>query len=130
MSKRIRKNSTKKQRMYDRIRKHGIALIDFFKLPASTDPVLLCKKLFQLENKMTDSNTRLCNGYIDQAQADQDEEAVARRLKTVLKDAKRTIKIVINRDPRGYALKIEEPTAFYHRDMGGYGIIAPDLRSE
>lgn len=125
-----RTNSTKKQRMYDRIRKHGLALIDFFKLPASTDPISLCKKLFQLENKMTDSNTRLCNGYIDQAQADKDEEAVARRLKVVLSGAKRTIKLFINRDPRGYALKIEDPTSFYHRDMGGYGIIAPDLRPE
>jgi hypothetical protein len=52
------------------------------------------------------------------------------------------VPIFVNRDPRGYALKIDSewmaeargrdefydtPTRQLHRDMGGYGILAPDL---
>jgi hypothetical protein len=43
------------------------------------------------------------------------------------------VPVIINRDPRGYALKIGDDwmsahhTSRLHRDMGGYGILAPDL---
>ncbi len=43
-----------------------------------------------------------------------------------------SVPVFINRDPRGYALKIDdhymrEHDAALHQDWGGYGIIAPDL---
>lgn len=43
------------------------------------------------------------------------------------------IEVYINLDPRGYVLKIDEGymqenKLDLYRDMGGYGIIAPDLR--
>ena len=37
----------------------------------------------------------------------------------------------VNNDPRGYALKLKSEFVIdkkIHRDMGGYGIIAPDFR--
>lgn len=42
------------------------------------------------------------------------------------------VPVFVNLDPRGYSLKIRdewvrEHDAKIHRDMGGYGIIAPDL---
>lgn len=44
----------------------------------------------------------------------------------------RLVPVFVNRDPRGYALKIsdewmQQHNATLHRDWGGYGIIAPDL---
>ena len=54
------------------------------------------------------------------------------------------VPVFVNLDPRGYSLKIDDEwmseakgrDEFYdtaarslHRDMGGYGIIAPDLTS-
>lgn len=45
----------------------------------------------------------------------------------------RIVPVILNRDPRGYALKIDDEwmrahrDVVLHRDWGGYGIIAPDL---
>jgi len=45
------------------------------------------------------------------------------------------VPVRLNRDPRGYALKIDdawmrEHNVALHRDWGGYGIIAPDLTED
>lgn len=42
------------------------------------------------------------------------------------------VPVFLNRDPRGYALKIDDEwmrkhDAKLYRDWGGYGIIAPDI---
>jgi hypothetical protein len=45
------------------------------------------------------------------------------------------VPVFVNGDPRGYALKIQdeyvsENSLDIHRDMGGYGILAPDLSDD
>jgi len=49
-----------------------------------------------------------------------------------IRQAKPLIRVLLNRDPRGYALKIDDEDMRrldlrLHSDMGGYGIIAPDF---
>lgn len=51
-----------------------------------------------------------------------------------IRNAPPLVPVIINRDPRGYALKIDDAWfvnavrgANLHTDMGGYGIIAPEI---
>jgi len=49
-----------------------------------------------------------------------------------IRKRKPLVPVVINRDPRGYALKIEDEwfkdhDVRIHKDWGGYGILAPDF---
>ncbi len=49
---------------------------------------------------------------------------------TAIRNRKPLVPVFINRDPRGYALKIREEAVMgmrIHRDWGGYGIIAPEI---
>lgn len=116
--------TTKKVKLYQDIERHGTALIEYFHLP-QVDKITLCKQLFRLENKMHRAAEGYCNGVMDEKELEKVEKAVLRRINDILGT---TEGIKINLDPRGYALKIEEPTEFYYRDWGGYGIIAPDFR--
>ena len=134
----------KKQRMYERIEKHGQALIEFFGLP-DQDPVKLSKRIFSIENKAHRAITCLCNtntldlmelnqytGY-DVKQATEEEQdaffdKIMVRIKNVI-SKENMHKVFINFDPRGYALKIkpEFSKGFYNQDWGGNGILAPDF---
>jgi hypothetical protein len=138
--------STKKQRMYENIEKHGKDLINFFGLPEDTDAIKLCKRLFRIEKKAHHATTCLCNtntldllelnqytGY-DVIQATEEEQdaffdGIERALSKII-GADNLKKCFINHDPRGYALKIrseDAKDAKIHKDWGGYGIIAPDF---
>lgn len=49
-----------------------------------------------------------------------------------IRNAPKTVLVFLNRDPRGYALKIDSEyvrahSLAIHRDWGGYGIIAPEI---
>lgn len=134
--------STKKERMYQAIEKHGKELIEFFKLK-DAEPVKLCKQLFRIENKAHHATTCICNTntleYLDHPQAwtlkqatEEEQDAffdgIRKSLERVLgKDNAK--KCFINHDPRGYALKIKEKYSkdFHNKDWGGYGILAPDF---
>lgn len=51
-----------------------------------------------------------------------------RRIERAVLKLLNTDRVWINGDPRGYALKVDlRPGESLHRDLGGYGIIAPDL---
>lgn len=123
------------------IRKHGESLLRAFPNASEKDPVALCKKLRRVETATHLAFERYCNGDVCELEADKAEQIAINRLNKVLNlfgtDWKR---IVINRDPRGYAIKLDstwthnrnavalrdgEPQIY--RDMGGYGILAPDL---
>ena len=124
---------TKKELMYQEIEKHGNNLINVFSLPADTDPVKLCKKLRRIEKKAENLAVMLCNGAIDSEEMDKLEKPLFTLLEKILAFSYRKIPVFINRDPRGYALKIKdnyvrENNLTIHRDWGGYGIIAPDFR--
>jgi hypothetical protein len=85
------------------------------------------RKLRLVENRVNHAALDYCNGEID---SDQWE--------TVAQDAGRAVKRIfgwvpdgffVNGDPRGYALKLDNEKIVLpekiHRDMGGYGILAP-----
>ena len=55
-------------KMYRNISNHGENLKKVFSLPADTDPVKLCKKLFSLETKAHRLAEQYCNGDIEMEQ--------------------------------------------------------------
>lgn len=80
---------------------------------------------------------RLCNGssYGDDAY-ERDVEPIKAELRRLLGLDETKIRVFVNGDPRGYALKIddadiralyEKGVNFDQRDWGGYGIIWPDF---
>lgn len=126
----------KRERMYERIRKHGEDLLLIFPHAAPRDPVALCKRLRQIEVKAHAHALRLCDGP---EYAGGEAEAISKKLlhkvHTVLQFARDSVPVFVNQDPRGYALKIEsewtdENAPRMYKDWGGYGIIAPNLSEE
>ena len=121
----------KKQVMYERIAKHGTDLLTIFPNATIPDAVLLCKRLRMYERKAEVSTTALCNGCSEELQ--KYHEAALERIESKVKKllgVTEDNQIFINRDPRGYALKMTtEFTAnkVSYRDWGGYGILAPDF---
>lgn len=137
------------------IRRHGEALLAAFPNATEKDPVTLCKKLRRIETSLVKPLTDYCNGDFDAGKNGERLDAICDKAKA------RVVKLLfgldiekhshpdcacglfINRDPRGYALKLDDEwTRDYNHhshacladdfkriytDMGGYGIIAPDL---
>lgn len=121
---------TKKERMYRRIQKHGEQLNAIFKTPYA--PIELCKKLRRIETKQHKAGEDYCNGYIDSEQFDKIKIDTRTKLVKLLGDS---VPVMINGDPRGYALKIDD-SIIRERDLdimtdwGGYGLLAPDLTED
>ena len=134
----------KKEKMYAAIEKHGENLNAIFN--TQFDNLTLCRKLFRLERKAHQATTNLCNtntlhlnelnkytGY-DVRQATEEEQdeyfdAILDKVEKILKAKSKGIEIIVNHDPRGYALKIKNAEALtIHKDWGGYGILAPDFK--
>ena len=116
------------------VMKHGENLQAVFGVEG--DPVALCKALRRLEARGAALGLRLCNGpAITEAAADRITAAILDKADKLLGFREKGIPVFLNRDPRGYALKIDdawmrENAPRFHRDWGGYGIIAPDLTAE
>jgi len=110
------------------IEKHGKNLNVIFK--TGIDPVTLCKKLRRLELKAERAAENLCNGTeLEESEAKM--ESVKKSLKKII-GTEHGLRVFINRDPRGYALKIDdedmrEKALSLHMDLGGYGILAPEI---
>lgn len=126
------KTLTKKERMYQRIQRHGEQLNAIFN--TGIEPVALCKKLRRLENKLDWINTQYCNGDITEDDQEALEYEVILKLRKVL-NSKCNYPFYFNRDPRGYAIKLDDEWVRdnkieIYRDWGGYGIIAPDLTND
>lgn len=114
----------KKQAMQDRIEAHGADLLRLFPNATERDPASLCKKLRRIEGR---ANRAACDACNTQHGADAWPKIKANTERAVLK-LLNTDRVWINGDPRGYALKVDlRPGESLHRDLGGYGIIAPDL---
>ena len=122
----------KRERMYKRIEKHGNDLIRLFPDTVELDPIKLCKKLRTIELKAERITLELCNG-VPSARAVAAEaqlEKMHDKVCQILGVARRWQHIFINRDPRGYALKLSGPFSEgkpIYKDWGGYGILAPDF---
>ena len=122
----MNKKLTQQQAMYDRIERHGQYLNIIFK--TQYEPIALCKKLRIIEAKQDKANCDYCNGDITGAQ----HELITERTRNAAINLLGTNgpDIYINDDPRGFALKIQPKDAQaldLPRDLGGYGLLAPDL---
>ena len=125
--------ASKVQELARRIDAHGRELLRIFPNAAERDPAKLCKRLRRLELKGAAFALRLCNGpeYSTPDEADKVGERILADVSALLRPV--GVPIFLNRDPRGYALKVDEAWTREHaptmqRDWGGYGLLAPDLR--
>ena len=138
---------TRKEEQYNQIRKHGEDLNRIFN--TGLEPIALCKKLHRLEVKAHHVTTCLCNtntlnlmelnrftGY-DVQQATEEEQdrffdGIRKSIIKILGEKSKDM-VFINFDARGYALKIKEnysKNLNIHKDLGGFGIIAPEFNGE
>lgn len=138
--------STQKERMYQRIEKHGEDLNRIFK--TKFDNVTLCKKLHSLEAKAHKLAEDYCNGVngVDSENWDEKCKPILEKVYAILNNGKpfedrphqRKVPIFVNGDARGYALKIndafmnllEKQGKTLHKDWGGYGILAPEFNGK
>ena len=123
----------------EHIRRHGQHLLAIFPNASERDPIKLCKKLRRLEKEAHHLALRNCNGdFVSEEECEAAFEKVAAKVASVLypKGDDGCPAFFINRDPRGYALKICNKTmqeryasSPLERDWGGHGIIAPEITS-
>lgn len=121
---------TTKQRaaMYSRIAIQGNALLTAYPAAQEKNPVQLCKRLLRLEREARRLTTAYNNGDLTYEQARQLIKPLAAKLSGILGKGPG---VFVNYDSRGCAFKIEPEEAAgiagLYRDMGGNGLIAPDL---
>lgn len=118
--------------MYQQIEKHGRDLLKIYPEAKEQDPVKLCKKLHRIEAAARRYATDCCNGE-NIPDTEDGQEAKAQWFE----DKAQALlgagpAVMLNLDPRGYALKIKSETVRaaqldIYRDMGGYGIICPEF---
>lgn len=114
------------------IRKHGEQLQAIFPTTIGLDPIKLCKQLRRLEGKANRAACALCSDANGTEKAEEDLDWAERELHKLLGT---DVPTFINRDPRGYALKIDDEwmrkhEVKLHQDWGGYGIIAPEINGK
>lgn len=130
------------------ITRHGETLLRAFPNANEKNPVALCKKLRRIENAVAKPILDYTNGEngVTTEQLDAATQRAEDRISRLLGEPKLwwsdcPVEIIhINRDPRGHALKLDDAwtrkfnDAQYaaklpalYTDMGGYGILAPDL---
>ena len=120
----------RKSRQADQILKHGLKLLRVFECPGfEGKPTSLCKRLRRLEIEGERHAERICSDehYTQEAQ-DRKGDSIKERLLGILGPT--DLKLFVNLDPRGYALKIESEDAEkidIYKDWGGFGIIAPEF---
>lgn len=124
--------------MVRRIEQHGRELLRVFPNAIEQDPLKLCKRLRRIEAMGAAFALRLCNGpeWPSEEAQDADGGKILRKVHKLLNPVGTAARaLFLNRDPRGYALKIDAEwtkanAPSLHRDWGGYGIIAPDLTND
>jgi len=109
----------------ERIINHGENLNNIFS--TGIDPLTLCKKLRKIEIKANKKAENYCN-YGGDISFQSELKALAK----ILNFASQEIPVFINSDPTGYALKIDdryirENNIKIETDLGGYGLIAPEI---
>ena len=122
-----------KQRMIERITRHGENLLAIFPNATEQDPIKLCKRLRRWEAKATRATTAYCNGDVSECAVE--TSYIVQKVRALLGLKASDKRVFVNQDPRGYALKIDDAwtrdnAPALHRDWGGYGIIAPDLTND
>jgi hypothetical protein len=83
-----------------------------------------------IENRAHRFAERVCNEDVSDIEQDRHDTAVINAIARLF-NGTLPPGFFINGDPRGYALKIEQPNdkrVISFTDWGGYGILAPDLK--
>ena len=120
-------------------KEHIKDLIKVFNLNRNIDLITVYNKLRRIEAKAHKLMEDRCNGLNEtEEEHERKNQEILNKLDFYLKFKEQKIPVFLNGDPRGYALKIEddfirkkrEEGINFHTDMGGYGIISPDLRVE
>lgn len=114
------------------IEKHGRQVQAIFPNTTGMDPVDLCRKLRRIEVRANNAACQYCNGSISDEHFERERDSARIALDRILEYRLAGVPVFINGDPRGYALKIDdeyvrEHNLSIHRDLGGYGIIAPEI---
>ena len=120
----------RKHSKHEAMAAHGERLKALFGLPAETNAIELYKQLHRIETRAHRRMEIQCSGPEHAIKTDAEMERFEYLIMQIVRRLlpNESVPIVINGDPRGYALKIDLSTGEQlHRDMGGYGIIAPDL---
>ena len=116
----------KKQQQRENILNHGFDLQRIYPESKRFGPVELCKKLHRSETRAARITENMCSYPIDMDKAEIQLDNIETRVNDILGSGPH---VFINRDPRGYALKIrtqEAKNLDIHKDWGGYGIIYPE----
>jgi hypothetical protein len=132
---RIEKKADRAAARNKRIRQHGLNLLAIFPEAREQDPVKLCKLLRRHEIRADQISVGLCNRTASNPDDSHKAlEIILGKVENLLCGLMHNAPpIFINMDPRGYALKIMDswmqanPECKLQRDMGGYGIIAPEI---
>jgi len=119
-----------KKQQQANIEAHGNKLQSLYPdtISAGWTPVELCKRLHRIERKAHNYTLQLCNG--PEISGEDQDKFQAHILKRLSKLLGKGPSVFINRDPRGYALKIETENAVgldIYKDWGGFGIICPEF---
>jgi hypothetical protein len=129
------------------VRRHGETLLAAFPHAIERNPVNLCRKLRRIEAAVSKPILDYTNGDNGVTQDDLDHACQMALIKTgtllgLDRGGIAMAGLFVNRDPRGYALKLNDEADWFqhwqnerranglpaiHTDMGGYGILAPDL---
>ena len=126
---------SKKERMTQNIIRHGNDLLAIFPNAKVDNAIELCKKLRRYELKAERITTALCNGCdsVTEEKHERELEKIEERVLKLLGMELCFLPFFINRDPRGYALKLSDTYVAdkrIHKDWGGYGILAPDFSED
>lgn len=122
----------KRERMYEEIRTHGENLNRIF--DTGLDAVALCKKLRRIEVEAERYALSYCNDaqFSNSHELQDLDDMILQQVDKVLHFTEKNIPVFYNKDPRGYALKIDDEwvranEVKIYQDWGGYGILAPDF---
>lgn len=134
------------QKTLQALRKHGLSILNAFPNCTEQDPIALCKKLRRIETATHRVMLDYCNGDASLDDADKAALNASGRVFTLLNMAPPqdiiTTGFRVNRDARGYALKLSSEWTesfnhglrlakrfdlLIHQDNGQHGILAPDL---
>lgn len=114
------------------IEKHGRDLLGVFPGAIESDPVKLAKRVRRVEVALQRPLLDHCNGAIDGPAVDVIVDRLLSRANRILGNESGAVPVFVNRDPRGYALKIcdeyvKAHNLTIHRDWGDDGILAPEI---
>lgn len=118
----------------ERMLRHGFALMRIFPQAAKLyqgHPVSLYKRVHRLEAEAHTFAEKCCNEDVSEEKQARKDKSILDRLDAVLGFRALGVPIILNGDPRGCAIKIDDAYVKANnldiaRDWGGYGLICPE----